>query len=238
MDVLCLTNAMKVGKFRTKQEHKEAMMLTKKQHDLLVYLDQTFKQQGICPSFDEMKNYLGLKSKSGVHRLLNELEGRGFIRRLHNKARALEVISLPAFREDVIGELSVSNDNVIEIPLCGRIAAGLPIEAIRYPSETVPVPAQMMGNGEHYALTVDGDSMKNAGIMDGDTVIIRRTNRVPNGTIVVALIDGYEVTLKRFRVKGSSVALEPENENYETRIFASDRVEIQGELIGLMRSYK
>ncbi|MBR4927397.1 MAG: transcriptional repressor LexA [Alphaproteobacteria bacterium] len=213
-------------------------MLTQKQHDLLIFLDRTLKETGVCPSFDEMKNFLGLKSKSGVHRLLNELEDRRFVRRLPNKARALEVLSLPAKRTIDTELVPVSNDDVMSIPLCGRIAAGLPIEAIRYPSETVAVPSQMMGLGEHYALTVDGDSMKNAGIMDGDTVIIRRTDRVSNGTIVVALIDGYEVTLKRYRINGSSVALEPENENYETRIFSADRVEVQGELVGLMRSYR
>ncbi len=213
-------------------------MLTQKQHDLLIFLDKTLKETGVCPSFDEMKNFLGLKSKSGVHRLLNELESRHFVRRLPNKARALEVLSLPAKRAVDSELVPVSNDDVMSIPLCGRIAAGLPIEAIRYPSETVAVPSQMMGLGEHYALTVDGDSMKNAGIMDGDTVIIRRTDHVPNGTIIVALIDGYEVTLKRYRANGSSVALEPENENYETRIFSADRVEVQGELVGLMRSYR
>ncbi|MBR6675550.1 MAG: transcriptional repressor LexA [Alphaproteobacteria bacterium] len=213
-------------------------MLTQKQHDLLIFLDKTFKETGVCPSFDEMKDYLGLKSKSGVHRLLSELENRKFIRRLHNKARALEVLTLPSQKEVPSNLIPVANDDVIAIPLCGRIAAGLPIEAIRYPSETVAVPAQMMGLGDHYALTVDGDSMRDAGIMDGDTVIIRRTDRVPNGTIIVALIDGYEVTLKRIRANGSSVALEPANPNYETRIFSADRVEIQGELVGLMRSYK
>ena len=170
--------------------------------------------------------------------MLSELENRKFIRRLHNKARALEVLTVPAQKEVPSDLIPVANDDVIAIPLCGRIAAGLPIEAIRYPSETVAVPAQMMGLGDHYALTVDGDSMRDAGIMDGDTVIIRRTDRVPNGTIVVALIDGYEVTLKRIRANGSSVALEPANPNYETRIFSADRVEIQGELVGLMRSYK
>lgn len=212
-------------------------MLTPKQHDLLLFLDNSLKEKGVCPSFDEMKDHLGLKSKSGIHRLLAELEKRRFIRRLRNKARALEVIGLPENKNLSIKFKPVSDDQIVSLPLCGRIAAGLPIEAIRYPSETTPVPAQMLGSGEHYALTVDGDSMKNAGIMDGDTVIIRRTAHVPNGTIVVALIDGYEVTLKRFRMKGSSVALEPENDNYETRIFSADRVEIQGELVGLMRTY-
>ena len=213
-------------------------MLTQKQHDLLIFLDTTFKETGVCPSFDEMKDYLGLKSKSGVHRLLSELENRKFIKRLHNKARALEVLTLPAQKETTAALMPVANDDVMAIPLCGRIAAGLPIEAIRYPSETVAVPSHMMGFGDHYALTVDGDSMRDAGIMDGDTVIIRKADRVPNGTIVVALIDGYEVTLKRIRANGSSVALEPANPNYETRIFSADRVEIQGELVGLMRSYK
>jgi repressor LexA len=213
-------------------------MLTQKQHDLLIFLDTTFKETGVCPSFDEMKDHLGLKSKSGVHRLLSELENRKFIKRLHNKARALEVLTLPAQKETTAALMPVANDDVMAIPLCGRIAAGLPIEAIRYPSETVAVPSHMMGFGDHYALTVDGDSMRDAGIMDGDTVIIRKADRVPNGTIVVALIDGYEVTLKRIRANGSSVALEPANPNYETRIFSADRVEIQGELVGLMRSYK
>lgn len=213
-------------------------MLTQKQHDLLIFLDSTFKETGVCPSFDEMKDHLGLKSKSGVHRLLSELENRKFIKRLHNKARALEVLTLPAQKEPPAALMPVANDDVMAIPLCGRIAAGLPIEAIRYPSETVAVPSHMMGFGDHYALTVDGDSMRDAGIMDGDTVIIRKADRVPNGTIVVALIDGYEVTLKRIRANGSSVALEPANPNYETRIFSADRVEVQGELVGLMRSYK
>lgn len=213
-------------------------MLTQKQHDLLIFLDTTFKETGVCPSFDEMKDHLGLKSKSGVHRLLSELENRNFIKRLHNKARALEVLTIPSQKEISSNLIPVANDDVMTIPLCGRIAAGLPIEAIRYPSETVAVPSHMMGFGDHYALTVDGDSMRDAGIMDGDTVIIRKADRVPNGTIVVALIDGYEVTLKRIRANGSSVALEPANPNYETRIFSADRVEIQGELVGLMRSYK
>ncbi|MBR5130045.1 MAG: transcriptional repressor LexA [Alphaproteobacteria bacterium] len=213
-------------------------MLTQKQHDLLIFLDTTFKETGVCPSFDEMKDHLGLKSKSGVHRLLGELENRRFIKRLHNKARALEVLTLPTKKERVNTLKPIANDDIMPIPLCGRIAAGLPIEAIRYPSETVSVPSHMMGLGDHYALTVDGDSMRDAGIMDGDTVIIRKTDRVPNGTIVVALIDGYEVTLKRIRANGSSVALEPANPNYETRIFSADRVEIQGELVGLMRSYR
>ncbi len=213
-------------------------MLTQKQHDLLIFLDSTFKETGVCPSFDEMKDHLGLKSKSGVHRLLSELENRKFIKRLHNKARALEVLTLPAQKEPPAALMPVANDDVMAIPLCGRIAAGLPIEAIRYPSETVAVPSHMMGFGDHYALTVDGDSMRDAGIMDGDTVIIRKADRVPTGTIVVALIDGYEVTLKRIRANGSSVALEPANPNYETRIFSADRVEVQGELVGLMRSYK
>jgi repressor LexA len=213
-------------------------MLTQKQHDLLIFLDTTFKETGVCPSFDEMKDHLGLKSKSGVHRLLSELENRNFIKRLHNKARALEVLTIPSQKEISSNLIPVANDDVMAIPLCGRIAAGLPIEAIRYPSETVAVPSHMMGFGDHYALTVDGDSMRDAGIMDGDTVIIRKADRVPNGTIVVALIDGYEVTLKRIRANGSSVALEPANPNYETRIFSADRVEIQGELVGLMRSYK
>lgn len=226
-------------------------MLTQKQYDLLIYINETLKNKGIGPSFEEMKNHLGLHSKSGVHRLIRGLEQRKFIRRLPNRARALEVLMLPAdkyisptktlnpkkskgFSEKVI---SVSNDNAVEIPLYGKIAAGIPIEAIRNPADTVCVPSQMMGMGEHYALKIEGDSMKNAGIMDGDTVIIKRTDYAPNGSIVVALVDGYEATLKRIQVRGNSVALIPENPAYQTRVLEADRVEVQGLLIGLMRSY-
>lgn len=226
-------------------------MLTQKQYELLMYINETLHEKGICPSFEEMKDHLGLHSKSGVHRIISGLEQRKFLRRLPNRARALEVLMLPAekyispvkvlgtkktkgFSEKV---LSVANDNSVEIPLYGKIAAGVPIEAIRNPSDTICVPSQMMGIGEHYALKIEGDSMKNAGIMDGDTVIIKRTDYATNGSIVVALVDGYEVTLKRIHVRGNSVSLIPENSDYQTRILEADRVEVQGLLVGLMRSY-
>lgn len=212
-------------------------MLTQKQHDLLLYIHQNIQKNGFSPSFDEMRAVMSLKSKSGIHRLIQELEQKGFLRRLPNKARSLEVISLPEEKQPTIQSLPIANDNVIKIPLYGKIAAGVPIEAIANPNDNICIPAQMIGSGEHYALIVEGDSMKNAGIMDGDTVIIRRTQTAPNGTIVVALVDGYEVTLKRFYAKGTNVALQPENPAYETRIFTADRVEIQGELVGLMRQY-
>ncbi len=212
-------------------------MLTQKQHDLLFFIHQNIKASGVSPSFDEMRDFMQLKSKSGIHRLVHELEQKGFLRHLANKARSLEVISLPEEKSPLIHSLPIANDNVIEIPLYGKIAAGVPIEAVADPADTVCIPTQMIGSGEHYALIVEGDSMKDAGIMDGDTVIIRRCQHAANGTIVVALVDGYEVTLKRFYAKGANVALQPENPAYETRIFSADRVEIQGELTGLMRRY-
>lgn len=215
-------------------------MLTKKQHSLLVFIDSKLKKEGVCPSYEEMCSFLGLRSKSGIHRLVKSLEQRGFIRRLPNKARALEILSLPeekyGSRPLPEGSKEIANDNTVEIPLMGKIACGTPIEAVRIP-ETICVPSQMMGVGEHYALTVEGDSMKNVGIMDGDTVIIRRTETAPNGTIVVALVDGYEVTLKRIQVRGKKIALIPENEAYETRVLDCDRVEVQGQLVGLLRQY-
>lgn len=219
-------------------------MLTKKQYQLLIFINETLLKEGICPSYDEMKEHLGLHSKSGIHRLINALEERKFIRRLPNKARALEILTLPnekylkPSKSKKSTEIfkNVANDNALDIPLYGKIACGTPIEAVRNP-DTVCVPAQMMGSGEHYALTVEGDSMKDIGIMDGDTVIIKRTVQVPNGTIAVALVDGYEVTLKRIQVKGNRIALIPENSEYETRFFEADRVEIQGQLVGLMRQY-
>lgn len=224
-------------------------MLTKKQYDLLLFIDERLKQTGVSPSFDEMKVALGLKSKSGIHRLIQGLEERHFIRHLPNRARALEIIRLPdnmqtkAMEEggfDVIpGGLEVPSMDIgsIDIPLYGKIAAGVPIEAVRDMSTTVSVPPQMLGVGEHYALTVEGDSMINAGILDGDTVIIQRTQTAENGAIVVALVDGFEVTLKRLRRKGNVIALEPENPKYETRILPPERVAVQGRLVGLMRNY-
>ncbi len=224
-------------------------MLTKKQYDLLLFIDERLKQTGVSPSFDEMKEALGLKSKSGIHRLIQGLEERHFIRHLPNRARALEIIRLPdnmqtkAMEEGVFdiipgGREMLSMDiGSIDIPLYGKIAAGVPIEAVRDMSTTVSVPPQMLGVGEHYALTVEGDSMINAGILDGDTVIIQRTQTAENGAIVVALVDGFEVTLKRLRRKGNVIALEPENPKYETRILSPERVAVQGRLVGLMRNY-
>lgn len=211
-------------------------MLTPKQYQLLSFLHDSISETGICPSFDEMKNALGLKSKSGIHRLILELEKRRFIRRTPGHSRALEVITLPEIRSLKTKLKPIIIDSC-DIPLYGKIAAGVPIEAINENVEEISIPPQMLGIGEHYALTVEGDSMKNIGIMDGDTVIIKRQRTAPNGTIVVALIDGYEVTLKRFFAKGSMVALQPENENYETRLIPADRVEVQGILVGLMRQY-
>jgi len=228
-------------------------MLTRKQHELLTYIHAQIQDAGISPSFDEMKAALNLKSKSGIHRLITALEERGFIRRLPHRARALEVLKmpdavLPAGRRmapNVIqGEFaSVSarqtpdNSDVASLPLYGRIAAGTPIEALRDPSTFIDVPMGLLEQGEHFALEVAGDSMVEAGILDGDTAVIRRCDTADNGVIVVALIDNEEATLKRLRRKGNSVALEPANQNYETRIFPPDRVHIQGRMIALLRRY-
>ena len=208
-------------------------MLTPKQYKLFQFIEKTLHEQKVSPSFEEMKEYMGLKSKSGIHRMIAGLEAKGYVRHLPNQARALEVIprqpNLSAF-------YGVANDDSVALPLVGKIAAGYPIEAVAT-QDTISVPPQMMGIGEHYALVVEGDSMKDAGIMDGDTVIIKRANRAGDGTIVVALVDGFEVTLKKWHMKGNSVALEPANPAYQTRIFSADRVEIQGILVGLMRQY-
>ncbi len=235
-------------------------MLTRKQYELLVYIDQQLRKSGISPSFDEMKDALGLKSKSGIHRLITGLEERGFIRRLPHRARALEVLRLPenmaapakkgggrrasGFSPNVIkgdfklpGAKATSESESVQLPLYGRIAAGTPIEALRDHSNLIDVPASMLGSGEHYALEIDGDSMVDAGIYDGDTVIIRRSDTADNGSIVVALVEESEVTLKRLRRKGASVALEPANTSYETRIFGPDQVKVQGQLVGLIRKY-
>lgn len=238
-------------------------MLTRKQHELLMFIHQRMKESGIPPSFDEMKEALDLRSKSGIHRLITALEERGFIRRLPNRARALEVIKLPdsmnptlggrksRFEPNVIeGDLgkvttlpqptqSVTDDpgRPVSIPVMGRIAAGTPIEAIQTHSHTITVPPEMLGGGEHYALEVRGDSMIEAGIFDGDTVLIHKQQTASNGEIVVALVDDEEATLKRLRSKGNSVALEAANPAYETRIFGPDRVKVQGRLVGLLRKY-
>ena len=245
-------------------------MLTRKQRELLQFIQERLGDSGISPSFDEMKDALGLKSKSGVHRLITGLEERGFIRRLPHRARALEVTRLsddqmggsraaasgaaaaPAdagkrgfsanvirgdFTPSIPGAMVAQTAETVQLPLYGKIAAGTPIEALKDNSNAVDIPASMLGRGEHYALTVEGDSMIEAGIHDGDTVLIERCENAENGTIVVALIDNNEVTLKRLRRKGDSIALEPANAAHKTRIFGPDRVKLQGKLIGLMRKY-
>jgi repressor LexA len=236
-------------------------MLTRKQHELLMFIHERMKESGIPPSFDEMKEALDLASKSGIHRLITALEERGFIRRLPNRARALEVIKLPEsmspglggprrFSPSVIeGSLgkkpvpapSASNDDdsaaAVSIPVMGRIAAGVPIDAIQHRTHSISVPPDMISGGEHYALEVKGDSMIEAGIFDGDTVIIRNASTASPGEIIVALVDDEEATLKRFRRKGASIALEAANPAYETRIFGPDRVKVQGRLVGLIRRY-
>ena len=236
-------------------------MLTKKQYELLTFIHQRLSETGVSPSFDEMKDALDLRSKSGIHRLITGLEERKFIRRLPHRARALEVLRLPdnrppqsapghsgfsptVIRTDfpqqrtpaVLQSAEMAND-VIALPMYGRIAAGTPIEALRDESNVVQVPASLMGPGEHYALEVDGDSMIDAGIYDGDTVILERCDAAESGSIVVALIDDAEVTLKRLRRKGGSIALEPANTAYETRIFGPDRIKVQGRLVSLLRRY-
>lgn len=239
-------------------------MLTKKQYELLMFIHERLKESGVPPSFDEMKEALDLRSKSGIHRLITALEERGFIRRLPHRARALEIIRLPesvapglaargrGFAPSVIeGSLGktpqppepVANDEPVDhgqsatIPVMGRIAAGTPISAIQAHSHSIQVPADMLARGEHFALEVRGDSMVDAGILDGDTVLIRKTDTADTGDIVVALIDDEEATLKRLRRKGASIALEAANPAYETRIFGPDRVDIQGRLVGLIRQY-
>ena len=240
-------------------------MLTRKQFELLMFIHERLKESGVPPSFDEMKDALDLRSKSGIHRLITALEERGFIRRLPNRARALEVVRLPdsvspgfaaqrgrGFSPSVIeGSLgrtpqqaarpAQSGDDapsdMATIPVMGRIAAGVPISAIETHSHSIAVPLDMLGNGDHFALEVRGDSMIEAGILDGDTVVIRRGETADNGDIVVALIDDEEATLKRLRRKGASIALEAANPAYETRIFGPDRVRIQGKLAALFRRY-
>ena len=256
-------------------------MLTRKQHELLVYIDRHLRETGFSPSFEEMKDALHLRSKSGIHRLISALEERGFLRRHHHRARALEVIRLPGdtaprpptppdvlpsptergsergferaserglggFAPTVIrGDFSPRLAGVraeldvaaVRMPLYGRIAAGMPIEALRDPGGEIDVPMSLLGNGEHYALEVAGDSMIEAGILDGDTAIIRKDDTAESGQIVVALIDAAEVTLKRLRRRGNSIALEPANPRHETRIFPADRVKVQGRLVALFRRY-
>lgn len=234
-------------------------MLTRKQLELLLFINERLKEEGVPPSFEEMKEALNLQSKSGVHRLIVALEERGFLKRMPNRARALEVIKLPeSHTPSLVSKKSGFTPNVIEgslgkgkqapaandsawrgtaIPMMGRIAAGVPISAIQDHSANIMVPPEMLGGGEHFALEVKGDSMIEAGIFDGDTVVIRKGDTATNGDIIVALVDEEEATLKRLRRKGVSIALEAANPAYETRIFGPDRVRVQGKLVGLLRKY-
>ena len=237
-------------------------MLTQKQKELLLFIHARLQDEGVPPSFDERKEALDLKSKSGIHRLITALEERGFIRRLAHRARALEVIKLPDNAVEpqrrpppVAGGLSVIegsrakpgglnfapsqtiDSRTVSVPVMGRIAAGVPISAIQNHSHDIACPPDLLTNGEHFALEVKGDSMIDAGIHDGDIVVIRRCDSAENGDIVVALVEGEEATLKRLRKRGAAVALEAANPNYETRIFGPDQVEVQGRLVGLMRRY-
>lgn len=211
-------------------------MLTKKQKDLLLYIHEKMSIDDIPPSFEEMKEALGLKSKSGIHRLVSALVERGYIERLPHRARALEIKRLPG---DVNKDIqTVTNDITLdEVPLFGRIAAGTPIEAVRDEGETIALPQGFLGGGEHYALTVDGDSMIKAGIHDQDTIIIKRCDTARNGEIVVALVDDLEVTLKRIYRSGGEVTLQPENDTHEPRTLPAGRVKIQGKLASLLRTY-
>jgi repressor LexA len=229
-------------------------MLTKKQHELLMFIHERIKETGVSPSFDEMKEALDLASKSGIHRLITALEERGFLRRLPHRARALEVVKLPQqattaappkgrapFKPTLVepgaaAPSAVANDTR-ELPILGRIAAGTPIEAIQQERDRIQVPEAILGAGEHFVLEIQGDSMINAGILDGDYVVIRRTDSANSGDIVVALVKGEEATLKRLRRKGASIALEAANPAYETRIFGPDQVAVQGRLVGLIRRY-
>jgi repressor LexA len=245
-------------------------MLTRKQHELLSYIDRHLKETGVSPSFEEMKEALSLRSKSGIHRLISALEERGFLRRHHHRARALEVVRLPenmsqigtrsrdpsraaaapaaqaSFAPNVIrgdftnrlpGVRAANEAAAVQLPLYGRIAAGLPIEALRDDGAHIEVPMAMLGSGDHFALEVSGDSMIDAGILDGDTVIIRKGETAETGQIIVALVDENEVTLKRLRRRGNSIALEPANARYETRLLPPDRVKVQGRLVALLRRY-
>jgi len=225
-------------------------MLTKKQKNLLLFINKKIRSSGISPSYEEMKNSLNLKSKSGIHRLISALEERGFIRKLAHKARALEVLKLPeaASANDIYNSFSPSvikggldeenndSDN-IEVSVLGNIAAGTPVEAIQNEVSRIPLPSNLEKNGEYFGLKVQGDSMIEAGINEGDTVVIKKTDNADNGKIVVALIDGHEAMLKRIRRKGKTVALESANKNYETKIFGPDRVKVQGVLVSLYRNF-
>ena len=227
-------------------------MLTKKQKNLLIFINKKIRSSGVSPSYEEMKNSLNLKSKSGIHRLISALEERGFIKRLAHKARALEVIKLPetASANDIYNSFSPSvikgglddtnskNKDEQDIPVLGNIAAGTPVEAIQNEVSRIPLPSNIEKNGEFFGLKVQGDSMIEAGINDGDTVIVKKTDTADNGKIVVALIDDHEAMLKRIRRKGKTVALESANRNYETKIFGPDRVKVQGILVSLYRNFQ
>jgi len=220
-------------------------MLTKKQFELLLFINERLKETGVSPSFDEMKEALNLKSKSGIHRLITALEERGFIKRLAHRARALDVIKLPDSMSTSLTAPSrtttpppaANDDRSVSVPVMGRIAAGTPIEALQEEINQISVPMEMMRSGEHYALEVHGDSMIDAGIFDGDTAIIQSGNTAENGEIIVALVEGHEATLKRLRRKGEMIALEAANASYETRIFKSDQIRVQGRLVGPIRKY-
>ena len=231
-------------------------MLTQKQLDLLEFIQKRLSKNGVPPSFDEMKEALDLRSKSGIHRLITALEERGFIKRLANRARAIEIVKMPNAPEFKSSSASgiypsfknstyannpsapIESVNANEIPVMGRIAAGVPIEAISEISHNVAVPGQILrSGGDHFALEVKGDSMINAGINDGDVVVIKETNRAMNGDIVVALIENQEATLKRFFVRGDAIALEAANPAYETRTFSQEKIKVQGRLVGLLRTY-
>lgn len=228
-------------------------MLTRKQKDLLLFIHERMQQGDVAPSFEEMKEALGLKSKSGIHRLISALVERGYLERLPHRARALEVRKLPEGYSPAANDSSAAAStsrniravqNVAEaastaeiIPLYGKIAAGTPIEALRDETASIEIPPSMLGRGEHYALTISGDSMINAGINDGDTVIIQKCDTAENGTIVVALVDDHEATLKRLRRSGNRIILEPENDQYEPRVLEPERVKVQGRLVSLMRTY-
>ena len=228
--------------------YKVCSMLTKKQKNLLLFINKKIRSTGISPSYEEMKNSLNLKSKSGIHRLISALEERGFLKRLAHKARALEVVKLPenasandifnSFTPSVIkGGLDKSFSNSSKVSVLGSIAAGTPIEAIQQEVDRVALPEDLQNNGEHFGLKVKGDSMIEAGINDGDTVIVKKTSNADNGQIAVVLIDEQEATLKRIRKKGNTIALEAANKNYDTKIYASNRIKIQGKLVSLYRNF-
>jgi repressor LexA len=240
-------------RFVLKRLYEVGQMLTRKQHELLMFIHERIKESGVSPSFDEMKEALDLASKSGIHRLITALEERGFLRRLPHRARALEVVKLPQqatptappkgrapFKPQLVeaGQaIPAAANDTRDLPILGKIAAGTPIEAIQQERDRIPVPESMLGAGEHFVLEIQGDSMINAGILDGDFVVIRRGDTATSGDIVVALVMGEEATLKRLRRKGASIALEAANPAYETRIFGPDQVAVQGKLVGLIRRY-